>query len=280
MKTWDKESPRFIRINGFRIAYHRQGVGEPLLFVHGITTYSFIWRKLIPALSREFDVIAIDLLGCGDSDKPLGVDYSIQAQSGIIRELIQELDAGPVHLVTHDIGGGIGQILAVTTPEICVDLTLINPVGYDYWPVQPILTMRIPVIRQIAMAMLDTGLFRSIVRHGTYHKDRVTGELMELFRRPLRSPEGRRGFLHLARCLNNGQLMAIAEQLTLLKMPVLIIRGDADPYLSPAISERLRREIPGARLERMVTGGHFIQVDEPERLVSLITNFIRERQNV
>jgi len=50
------------------MAYHRQGAGETLLLVHGITTYSFIWRNIMPLLSRNYDVIAVDLIGCGDSD--------------------------------------------------------------------------------------------------------------------------------------------------------------------------------------------------------------------
>ncbi|MEJ2593452.1 MAG: alpha/beta fold hydrolase [Candidatus Thiodiazotropha sp.] len=67
-----------LTISGHSMAYHREGKGEPVLLVHGITTYSFIWRKIIPLLSIAYDVIAVDLLGCGDSDKPLDVSYAIK----------------------------------------------------------------------------------------------------------------------------------------------------------------------------------------------------------
>ena len=75
-------------IDGNQIAYHREGAGQPVLFIHGITTHSFIWRKLIPFLASNYDVISLDLLGSGNSDKPLDVDYSIKNQARIIANSI------------------------------------------------------------------------------------------------------------------------------------------------------------------------------------------------
>lgn len=265
---------QFTEVDGYRIAYYRTGIGPPLVLVHGITAYSFIWRRLLPGLMNDFDLIAVDLLGCGASDKPTGVNYSIKAQSRIIKKALENLGINTFHLVCHDIGGGIGQIMAVDYPEHVKDLVLINTVAYDYWPVQPIITMRIPFIRQLAMGTLDFGVFKAIVKRGLYHKERVTDELMELFWKPLRTREGRQGFLQLAKCINNQLLLDIAKDLRTLKMPLMIIRGDADPYLTPEICEKLHHEIPGSRLERIPTGGHFIQEDEPEQLVALIKNFI------
>jgi pimeloyl-ACP methyl ester carboxylesterase len=264
----------FIDIDGIKIAYYSYGQGEPMLLVHGITTYSFIWRNMIPSLSEKYNVIAVDLLGCGESDKPAGVDYSIAAQSEILRKLMERLNLEAVHLVCHDIGGGIGQIMAVKYPEHIKDLVLINSVAYDYWPVQPIVTMRIPLIRQVAMASMDLGIFNALIRRGIYHKERVTDELLALFWKPLHKREGRQGFLQLAKCLNNNDLMDIADNLRNLKMPVLIIRGDADPYLGSIIAERLHSEIKGSYLEIVKTGGHFVQEDEPDLLVALIGKFI------
>lgn len=273
---FDENLPaQFTEVEGHRIAYYRTGHGPPLVLVHGITTYSFIWRRLLPGLKNYFDLLAIDLLGCGASDKPSGIDYSIKAQSRIILKVLKNLGIKTFHLVTHDIGGGIGQIMAVEAPEQVRDLVLINSVAYDYWPVQPITTMRIPFIRQLAMATLDFGILKAIVKRGIFHKDRVTSELMDLFWKPLHTKQGRQGFLQLVKCINNQFLMDIEDELRNLKVPVMIIRGDADPYLTPEICEKLHGEIPHSQLERIPTGGHFIQEDEPDLLVSLIMDFIR-----
>lgn len=261
-------------LDGFRLAYHRGGQGEPMLLIHGIITYSFIWRNLMPSLEEQNDVIAIDLLGCGQSDKPVGVDYSISAQADLIKKFMQKLGIDRFYCITHDIGGGIGQILATRYPESVKKLFMINTIAYDFWPVQPILAMRIPIIRQLAMAAMEFGIFRVLVARGMYHKDRVTDDLMELYWEPMKTREGRQGFLQLAKCLDNRQLMDIADDLRKLKIPVMIVRGDADPYLGPELAEKLHKEIPGSRLQHIETGGHFIMEDEPEQLVGLIKDFI------
>ncbi len=265
---------RFCNVDGQKLAYHRSGQGEPLLLVHGITTYSFIWRKIVPRLAAKFDVLSVDLLGCGESDKPTNADLSIAAQADLIRKFIKSISIPKIHLICHDIGGGIGQLMAIDHPDVVGDLTLINTVGYDYWPVQPITALRVPFLRILAMASLDHGMLEFVLRRGLYHPELLDKELLECFRRPLKNKAGRQGFLQLAKCIDNRQLTNRVEELRKLSLPTLIIRGTADVYLSAKISEKLHQDIAGSRLEIIPTGGHFVQVDEPARLSKLISEFL------
>ena len=134
--------------------------------------------------------------------------------------------------------------------------------------------MRTPIIRQIAMATLDFGMFEVIVKRGLYHKTLLTDELMAFFWKPMKESLGRKGFLHFAKCLDNKNLTEIEEEIRQIKLPVLIIRGDSDIYLSASISDKLHAEIPGSQLIKIPTGGHFIQEDEPEMLAKTILNFM------
>lgn len=257
------------------MAYRRSGQGSSVLMVHGITTNSFVWREIVPPLSESFDVISIDLLGCGSSDLGLDADFSIAAQAESTADFIRTLEIGPCHLVGHDIGGGIAQILAVRHRDIIRSLTLINPVGYDFWPVQPIIAMRTPILRQLVMATIDFGMLRMVVKRALHHRELLDDELMALFWDQMRTPEQRKAFLKLARSLNNEQLLAIEAELRELDLPTLILRGDADIYLSAKICERLHSDIPGSRLERIDTGGHFLQIDEPDWAAGHILDFWR-----
>lgn len=265
----------FIEVAGNNLAYYSSGAGTPILLVHGITTYSFIWRRIVPLLSDKYRVISLDLLGCGSSDKPLDAPYSLRHHATLIKQFMEQLGYDRYHFVGHDVGGGIGQILAVSHPESLIDLTLINSVGHDFWPVQPIIAMRTPIIRQLAMATLDLGAFRLVVKRGMYHKNMLTDELMRLFWEPMKTRDGRKAFLHFADCLNNRHLIEIEEKLQQLNLPVLIVRGGADVYLSGAISEKLHRDIPGSLLSRIDTGGHFIQEDEPEFIANALLSFFQ-----
>jgi len=261
------------KINGWQIAYHRIGKGEPVMLIHGITTYSFIWDRLVPLLSDKYELIIPDLLGCGYSDKPLNVEYSLINHAEILKNLLSNLDIEKVHFVGHDVGGGIGQIFIIRYPERLIDLTMINTVAYDYWPVQPIIAMRTPIIRQLAMASIDLGSFKLLIRRALYHKDRLTRELFEKFWQQMKTNEGRKAFLHFAKCLNNQHLMDLIEDLRRISQNVLIIRGNADVFLSPKISERLHEDIPNSKYVKIATGGHFIQEDEPEQLAGHLISF-------
>jgi pimeloyl-ACP methyl ester carboxylesterase len=90
----------------------------------------------------------------------------------------------------------------------------------------------------------------------------------------MKSVQGRKGFLHFAKCLDNKNLTEIEDQIRKITIPTLIIRGDEDVFLSASISEKLNTEIKGSLLLRIETGGHFIQEDEPERVSKAILNFI------
>jgi pimeloyl-ACP methyl ester carboxylesterase len=265
--------PLHCEVFGHKLAYHTGGSGESVLLVHGITTYSFIWRKIFPLLSDKYHVIAVDLLGCGDSGKPLNVEYSIKHHAKLLKEFMTRIGVEKFHFIGHDVGGGIGQIFAVKYPDLLHDLTLINTVAYDFWPVQPISAIRTPIIRQLLMASLDLGTLKLIVKRGLYHKEKVTAELMDYFGKPMRSKEGRKSFVHFANCLDNKHLLEIEDNLRRMNLPVLIIRGDADPYLSLGISQKLHEEIPHSQLDRIKTGGHFIQEDEPQMIVEIVSRF-------
>ena len=80
-----------VLLDGMRVVCYRGGRGTPLFLVHGITTYSFIWRKLIPALMEQHQVVVLDLPGCGDSDKPLDVSYSLRNHATRLLKLLDLL---------------------------------------------------------------------------------------------------------------------------------------------------------------------------------------------
>ncbi len=265
-----------IKIGDAEYAIMVKGEGKSsMFFIHGITTNSFIWQNIIPYFEHEFKCYAIDILGCGDSSKSLELDYSLNSQAYNISEIIKKLNLGKTNLVCHDVGGGIGQMLAVKYPESVKTLTLINSVAYDFWPVQPIIAMRTPIIRQIAISTLDMGMLKLIVKRGLYHKEKLTPELMQLFENQMKTSAGRKAFLHFARALDKKELLDIADDLTKLEIPVQIIRGDVDVYLSKEISNSLHKNIPNSRLETIFTGGHYLMIDEPETVSSAIWEFYR-----
>jgi len=272
MKSLTQKS---ISINDHELVYYEAGEGTPILFIHGISTYSFIWRKIVPYFLREYRVIVVDLFGCGNSDKRIDISYSIENHAGYMNILMGQLGITKYHLVGHDVGGGIVQIMSVKYPEKILTTTMINTVAYDFWPVQPIIAMRTPFLRQLAVATLDIWTFKSIIKRGLFHNSSYTPELIELFKKGISTKESRKSFLHFAACLDNCNLMDIAEELHNSEMPYLVIRGASDAYLSTAITQKLVDNLKNVKSLVIPTAGHYAQEDEPEIINREIYQFIK-----
>ena len=257
------------------LACERVGKGEPVVLLHGVTTSSFIWRRIVPQLAPHYEVITVDHLGFGASPRDLAADASVGAHAERAAALLRELAPGPVHLVGHDVGGAVAQLIAARHPDLVRDLSLLNTVGYDYWPVQLVATLRAPIIRSLSFATLNRHALALIVRRGLYHKDRATEELLDLFYGQVSAPEARKPFMQFIRALDHRSTAEALPGLVRSGVEVLIVRGDADVYLTSRIAERLHEDLPGSRLVRIPTAGHFLQEDEPELVSRALLDFFR-----
>jgi len=106
----------FVEINGHLIHYIDQGSGDPILFLHGNPTYSFIWRNIIPPLSKHARCIAPDMIGMGNSDKPR-INYNFDEHYNYISSFIKELQLSKITLVLHDWGSAIGFLYAMNNQK-------------------------------------------------------------------------------------------------------------------------------------------------------------------
>ncbi|OLS29014.1 MAG: Haloalkane dehalogenase [Candidatus Heimdallarchaeota archaeon LC_2] len=98
---------KFIEIKGSNIHYIDEGEGDPILFIHGNPTSSYLWRNIIPYLSNSARCIAPDLIGMGQSDKP-DIDYGFHDSYEYLDGFISELGLENITLVIHDWGSGLG----------------------------------------------------------------------------------------------------------------------------------------------------------------------------
>src|ERR687888_931705 len=117
-----------IELHGHLVAYRSAGSGPVIVLVHGITSTSETWERVMPALSKRFTVIAPDLLGHGGSAKPRG-DYSLGAYASGVRDLVIALGHERATFVGHSLGGGVAMQLAYQFPERCERLGLVDSGG-------------------------------------------------------------------------------------------------------------------------------------------------------
>jgi pimeloyl-ACP methyl ester carboxylesterase len=265
-----------VAIREGKIAYVRTGEGAPVVLIHGIPTSAYLWRDVIPPLSREFAVCALDLLGYGDSDKAPKADLSVRAQAAYVAEFMVQVGLTHATIAGHDIGGGVAQLLALDRPELVKRLVLIDTVAYDSWPGPEIDRLKDPAWDKIIERIDLRKGFREALLRGTVRKGRITDALVEEYVRPFDGVEGRRSYLRCARALNNRDLLIRAAEIERLSLAALILWGEADDYQDPAIGQRLADRLAAARLVVLKDAGHFLPEDQPEEIARLVGAFIRE----
>lgn len=124
-------------LDGVRLVYEDRGEGFPILLLHGIPTQRYLWRGIIPILTREgFRAIAPDLAGFGGSEAPPEAEIHVANQAAWMVAFLDRLSIDWAVVVGHDIRGGVAQIMAVRYPDRVSGLVLINSAFDESWPVE------------------------------------------------------------------------------------------------------------------------------------------------
>jgi len=273
---------RTVDVEGLRLHYLRQGEGRPFLLLHGWPTHSFIWPKVIPALSDFGTVYALDLPGFGASDKPLDGEYTLTWFSRFIQGFTDVLDLDGITLVAHDIGAPAGLLWAIRNTSKVRGIVIMNaPIflwrtGLD-WLSQ--LLLRTPLIGRLLVT--PPGL-RLLLRANVVNKSAMSPEVIERYQVPFCN-SCERGLLRrtILMPLQSGrkrELVPLADQIAGLSVPLGIIYGAADRLCGPHM-EALASRLPGAFVVRLPDCGHFVQEDCPEELQDALLKFLERLPN-
>lgn len=261
--------------SGGQVAYTDEGEGPPVVLLHGFPQSSFVWRDLAPLLASRFRAIVPDLLGSGDSDKPVGVPLGLAAQATYVRELLDGLGVDRYAVVGHSVGGGVAQLLAMDGDGVDA-MVLISSTAFDAWPTVLTREMQRTPPEQEVELLVHSGI-RAALRAGMTDPDRITADQVAEYLRPWSGTDGVDAFFRFARALDGRGLVGREDGLAALEIPVLIFWGEDDELYPPAIAERLNEAIPTSTLGLLPGCGHFLVEDAIETIGPMIFEYLRAR---
>ncbi|MBI2876552.1 MAG: alpha/beta hydrolase [Candidatus Tectomicrobia bacterium] len=263
---------RVVKLGDRFVSYVTEGSGDPVLLLHGIPTWGYLWHGLIPALAKTCRVFAPDLLGFGYSDKSDHFDRSIARQAEMIDAWMDKLGIERASIVGHDLGGGVALRLATLFPHRVTRLCVMNTVCYDSWPIEAMLQLGHPKAYHSLSAANTVATMRQALKQGFASSQ--NGELLEGLLAPYTTEVGKLSLIRNAAALNTNLTMEISPLLLQMAMPTLILWGEEDLFQPVKYGERLASDIPGARLIRIRGARHFVMFDRPDEVTEDLVMFL------
>ncbi|MER7795883.1 alpha/beta hydrolase [Microbacterium sp. NPDC096154] len=270
---------RHLIVDGSRIAYRDRGDGEPVVFIHGTPSYSHEWRHVVPGIEAAgYRVITYDLLGYGDSERPLDKDTSVGGQTELLGHILDALGVERATIVSHDIGGAIGQRFALFHPDRVARLMLMDTVSYDSWPSETWQTIREHIDEYVSISPQEfEQLLTKQLRMTVEDQAAMEGPELDAFLWPHRTGVGRASFFqHQVSHYDSTYTQEIAGRLGELTAPVRILWGEHDRWQPLAYAHRLLRDLPNASLAVLPGAGHFLMEDDPEWVAREVLDFLRD----
>lgn len=267
----------FIDVGGARLYYYAagsRGGGEPIVLLHGFPTASHLWARVVPLLPDGHRVVVVDLLGFGRSDRPRGQPLGVRAHAERVLQLLDVLGINYACVVGHELGAGVAQALAVRWPQRVARLALLAPVAYDDWPVREVRLARamLPLTRHLPPTFL-LGVLRKELQRG-YTEPAGGQRSLDRSLRPFGTADGRDALVEHLLALDASETAALAPRLKDLVMPTAVVTGAHDPFIPPAVAERLAADVPGATLDVLPDARHFLPEEAPRPVADAIARLL------
>ena len=290
--TWPFAA-KFSSAAGFLQHYVDEGMGRPVVLLHGQPTWGYIYRRFIPPLAASHRVVVPDHMGFGKSETPADRVYTLSTHVENLTALIETLDLRDITLVMQDWGGPIGIGYAVRHPGRVHSLVLMNTVcGYGSagrrdlpnpvetpwfrWIREGMATGRTEAV----LSQLGSTILSVMQIVGLERLDRVDSTFIRAYGAPFPTPADCKGAMEFPLDLALGRVRdfvreGLAGVPALKTKPAIMIEGMLDRAIPPALAladfkglwpNGTAIEVPGA--------GHYIQEDAPEVAIAAIQAFL------
>ncbi|WP_017327955.1 alpha/beta fold hydrolase [Synechococcus sp. PCC 7336] len=260
----------------------------PILLIHGFGASLGHWRSNIEPLSRTRSVYAIDLLGCGASEKPLSVEYTVDLWVEQIYAFWQEHIQQPIILSGHSLGGLIAVTLAARYPKTAKGLCLIScadgPHPEEYpapiaWAIERICEA---VVCAIGLPCIYPFFFRQLRQEKSLKKAianvyklkcRVDLELVKIFQAPAFEQGAEIVLLELLRAILIRRFESPRLLLPQIEVPILVIWGQEDPAVPSFFADKFKQWKPSIQLIKLPGIGHCAHDELPQWVSTLISEW-------
>jgi pimeloyl-ACP methyl ester carboxylesterase len=265
------------------ISFIDEGSGaQTIILVHGLASNAGFWRYVIPALSQNYRVIAIDLPGYGKSQKG-AYPYSISFYAEQIKRFADQLKLDKFTLVGHSMGGQIGIMFALKYPNRLDKLILAAPAGIEEFEQGEGDWLRSVMTKSGVKKTTEEGIRRNLANNFYSWNDKWEWMVEERVRM-IKAKDFDEFAYAVVRCVNAMLDEPTFDKIQNISVPTLIVYGKYDglipnPYLNPGFTADVFRwgasRIPNSKLYEIDNCGHMLQIEKPEEFTKAVLEFLK-----
>ncbi|MCU0492660.1 MAG: alpha/beta hydrolase [Chloroflexaceae bacterium] len=273
----------YISVNGIRMHYVSAGSGPLLLLLHGFPEFWYSWRHQIAAFSPHFTVVAPDLRGYNETDKPTwGYEIDVLVQDVV--ELIEKLGFQQAYLSGHDWGGMVAWVTAMTFPHRVARLMALN-IPHPACFARELRTnprqraqswyagmFQLPFLPEAVLSANDYAAIELAIRGTAVHKERFTDEDIAAYKDAISKPGALTAALNWYRAVGRTGGRGLFRDVNFhVPMPTLHIWGEKDTALAVETTNGTEQYVPNYTLHRIPDASHWVQQDRPD----LVNDYMR-----
>ena len=255
------------------------GEGDPIVCLHGFGGSLYSWRNFIEPLSKNYQLILIDLKGFGKSPKPKDSRYSPFDHAELIYEFILARDLKELTLVGNSFGGALALLLAIMLHDRgesarLRSMILIDPGAYpDHVPFY-LKMLSVPIVNLIAYVIPSRWATKKVLKLAYYDRSKIDEPQIDAYAKPLSQSGARHALLQTGKQLAPANFAELVARYKTISTPTLIIWGRQDQVLKLESGERLHHDLPNSTLKVIEQCGHIPQEEKPEETIPLVIDFL------
>jgi pimeloyl-ACP methyl ester carboxylesterase len=274
------------QLDGIRIHYVREGSGPPLVLMHGWPGFWWEWYKCIGALAEEFDVIAPDMRGYGDSEKPDLDDlskYHLNVVTADHANLLKHLGIERAYMVGHDYSALVMHKFVRVYRDMTIKGLTIDPIvpGFEerYLSVGHFPQSWYSQFHQLDMAVevvsssraATRAYFKHFLSHWSFDKDLITDEEMEVYTDNFVKPGNIHGGFNFYRAnLSLTSVPWTPLDRTVSDVPMTFLAGMGDTVVPSVWTDQVTNWYNNYTIEYVPDGGHFLMMEKPDLVIDRI----------
>jgi epoxide hydrolase 4 len=279
--SWQHE---YIITNGVKLHYVTQGTGPLMLMLHGFPEFWYSWRHQIPEFASDFQVVALDLRGYNDSDKPK--ESSAYVMDEFVKDVagvIQGLGYDNCILVGHDWGGAIAWSFAYAHPEMVEKLIILNlphPAKFaqGLQTYQQLLRswyiflFQLPWLPEFLLQFADYQAIEKIIPGTAFNQSAFTPADIEAYKNAVAKPGATTAMLNYYRHVF--QNLFQPQDWGILNVPTLMIWGENDTALGKELTYDTAAYVRELEIKYINNCGHWVQQEKPDLVNQYMRNFL------